>query len=126
MITLWHSEQVKVSRNWNVTVATRLFIAGWWSGSCKSKNGMDIIAGTLQQLHDRKPCFRRSLSVAQGCAFGMRCGIVDSAGCPVVVESEALSALQLRHRAAVRAVIVTGLTQLLSHLPGHCATTLVD
>ena len=31
------------------------------------------------------------LSAAQGCAFEMLCGIKDSAGCPVVVESEALS-----------------------------------
>ena len=51
---------------------------------------MVIVAGKLQQLHDCKPCLRRSLSAAQGFAFGMRCDVACSAGCPFLVESEAL------------------------------------
>ena len=121
LITLWHSEQVKVSRK--VTGVMKLFIVGWWSGCSKTEFGMVIVAGRLQQLHDRKPCFRHSLSAAQGCAFEMRCGITDSVGCPIVVESESLSAfaaldLRVRDRATVR--------ELSLHCPGHTATTLVD
>ena len=72
-----------------------------------------------------------SLSAAQGCAFEMRRGIPDSAGCAVVVESKALSAfaahdVRVRDRAAVRALIVIGLASLFLHLPGHIAKTLVD
>ena len=61
----------------------------------------------------------------------MGCGIADYAGCSVVVESEALSAFaapdqRVRDRAAVRALIMIGLTPLFLHRPGHSATTLVD
>ena len=131
LITLWHSEQVKVSRFRKVTSVTKLFIAGWRSGCSKSEFGMVIVAGRLQQLHDRKACFRRSLSVSHGCAFEMRCGIADSLGCPVVFESGALSAfaaqdLRVRDRAAVRALMVIGLAALFKHRPGHTATSLVD
>ena len=62
LTTLWHTKQVKVSRLRKVTGVTKLFIAGWWSGCSKSDFGMIIVAGRLQYLHDRKPCFRRSLS----------------------------------------------------------------
>ena len=48
LITLWHSEQVKVSRLWEVTGFTKLFIAGWWRGCSKSEFGMVIVAGRLQ------------------------------------------------------------------------------
>ena len=53
------------------------------------------------------------------CAFVMRCGVADSAGCPVVVDSEALSALaaqdqRVRDRAAVRTFIVIGLAPFVS------------
>ena len=49
------------------------------------------------------------MSAAQGCSFQMRCGIADSPGCPVVVESEAHSTfaaqdLTVRDRAAVMAL----------------------
>ena len=92
---------------------------------------MIIVAGRLQQLHRRNPCFRRSLSAAQGCAFEMRCGIADSVNCPAVVESEALSAfaaldLKVMDRASVLALIVIRLAPLFLNRPGHTATTLVD
>ena len=90
LITLWHSEQVKMRRLRRVTCVTKFFIAGWWSGCSKSEFGMAIVASRLQQMHDRRPCLRRSLFTAQGSAFEMHCGIVDSAGCHVVVEPEAL------------------------------------
>ena len=130
-ITLWHSEQVKVSRLWMVTGVTKLFIVGWWSGCGKSDFGMVIVAGKLQQLLDCKPCFRRSLSVAQGCVFDMCCGIADSTVGPVVVESEAFSAfasqdLRVMDRVADSALIVIGLAPLFLHCLGHTATTLVD
>ena len=63
LITLWHSEQVKVCRLCEVTGFTKLFIAGWWRGYSKSEFGMVIVAGRLPQLHDRRPPFRRSLSM---------------------------------------------------------------
>ena len=63
LFTLWHSEQVKVSGLWTVTGVSALFIAGWWSGCSKSEFGMVIVAGSLQQLHDCRPCFRRYLSL---------------------------------------------------------------
>ena len=131
LITLCHGEQAKESRLWKVMGVMKLFIAGWWSGHSKSEFGMVIAAGRLQQLHDRKPCIIRSLSAAQGCAFEMRCGIADSVCGPVVVESEALSAfaaqdLRVRDRAAIRALMVTGLAPLFQHCPGHTATTLVS
>ena len=61
----------------------------------------------------------------------MPCGEADSTGCPVVVESEDLSAfaaldLKVRNRAAVRALIVIGLALLFLYRPGHPATFLVD
>ena len=48
-----------------------------------------------------------------------------------MVVSEALSTfaaqiLNVRYRAAVRALIAIGLAPLLLHRPGHTATTLVD
>ena len=72
-----------------------------------------------------------SLSAAQDCAFEMRCGVADSAGCPVVVESETLSAfvaldLRVRDRVAVRGLMVIGLEPLFWHHPGHASTALVD
>ena len=39
----------------------KFLIAGWWSGCGRSVFGMVIIASRLQQLHDRKSRFRRSL-----------------------------------------------------------------
>ena len=53
----------------------------------------------------------------QGCAFDIGHGFADSAGCPVVAESEALSAfaaqdLRFRDMAIVRALIVIGLAPL--------------
>ena len=113
-ITLRHSEHLKVSRLCKVTGVTKLFIAGWWSGCSKSEFSMVIVAGRLRQLHDHKPCFRHFLSAAQGCAFTMHFGTADSEGCPVVAESEALSAfaaqdLRVRERAEFRAFIVIGL-----------------
>ena len=58
-----------------------------------------------------------SLSAAQGCAFEMPCGIADSAGCPVLIDSEDISAfaaqdLKVRDRAEVRALIVISLAPL--------------
>ena len=38
-------------------------LLGGLSGCSKSDFGMVIVAGRLQQLHDRKPPFRRSLSL---------------------------------------------------------------
>ena len=72
-----------------------------------------------------------SLSATQGCAFEMRYGVADSVGRPVVVKSEALSALAAldlrdRDRAAVRAFIVISLVPLSLRNPGHTTTTLVD
>ena len=118
-ITLWHSEQVKVSRLGMVTGITKLFLAGWWSGWGRSEFGMIIVAGRLQQLHDRRPCFRCSLYAAWLC-IKMRCGIADSACCPVVVESEAnfaFAAQDLR----VRALVVIGMVPLLLNRPAHTA-----
>ena len=63
IITLWPSEQVKVSRLWRVFGVTKLFIAGWWSGCSMSEFGLVIVAGRLQQLHNCRPCFRRSHSL---------------------------------------------------------------
>ena len=47
LFTLWHSEQVKVSRLLKVAGVSKLFIAGWWSGCSKSEFGMVIVAGRL-------------------------------------------------------------------------------
>ena len=55
LVTLWHSEQVKVSRLWIVMGVKKLFIASWWRGCSKSEFGMVFVAGWLQQLYDRKP-----------------------------------------------------------------------
>ena len=72
-----------------------------------------------------------SLSAALICAFEMRCGVTDSAGCPVMADSEALSAfaaqdLRAMDRAVIMALIVNGVSPLCLHRPGHTATTLVD
>ena len=82
-------------------------------------------------LHDHQSCFRCSLSTAQSCALEICCGIADSAGSPVEVESEALSAfaaqnLRVWNRATVRTLIVIGLAPLFLHRPGHTTTTMVD
>ena len=61
LITLWHSEQMKVSRLWNVTGVTKLFIAGLRIGCSKSEFGIVFVAGRFQHLHDRRHCFRRFL-----------------------------------------------------------------
>ena len=58
-----------------------------------------------------------SLSAALGCSFEMLCGAADSAGCPVVVMSEALSVfaaqgLRIMDREAVRILMVIGLAPL--------------
>ena len=129
MITLWHSEHVKVSRLWKVTGVTKLLIAGWWSGCSKSEFGMVIVASNSMIAYVASDIL--SLSATQGCAFKMRCGIADSTCCPAVAWSEALSALAaqdmiLRDRAAGRALIVIGLTPLLLHRPGYPVTTLLD
>ena len=76
LITLWHSEQVKVSRLREVTSVSKLFIAGWWSGNSKSGFGMVIVADWLQQLHDRIHCFRHSLSLRPR-AVHSRCAVTS-------------------------------------------------
>ena len=131
LITLWHSEQVKVSQLWEMISVSKLFIAGWWSGCSKSEFGMVIVADRLQQLRDPKPHFRRSLSLAQCCAFEMCYGVADSTGCTVVDGLEAFSAfaaqdLRVKDRVAVWALMAIGLAPLFLHHPGHNATTLVD
>ena len=117
LITLWQDcgKMWKMCRLLKVTGVTKLFIAGWMSGCSKSEFGMVIVAGRLQQLHDCRPSSRHSFSL--GCAFVICWGVVDSPGHPIVVESEALSALaaqdlRVRDRAAVRALIVVGLAPL--------------
>ena len=72
-----------------------------------------------------------SPSAAHGCAFEVRCCIAFSAGCPDVVESEALPAfaaqdLRVMDRTAIGALIVIGLVPLFLHHPGHTATSLLS
>ena len=68
-------------------------------------------------------------SLPAGCSNFMIVGLIsDSAGFPVVVESEALSAyaahdLRFGDRADVTALIVIGLAPLFLHRPGHTAAT---
>ena len=121
LITLWHSEQMERDGFREAP--------GWWNGRSISEFGMVIVAGRFQQLHDRRPPFRRSLSAAQDCAFEMRYGVADSTGIPVVVKSETFSEfaaqnLSVMDRAAVRALMVIVLAPLFLHCPGHIATPL--
>ena len=72
-----------------------------------------------------------SLSAALGCACKTCCGVANSAGCPVVVESKDLSAfaaqdLRVRDREAVRALMVIDLAPLYLHRPGNTVITVVD
>ena len=66
MITLLHSEHVKVRRLRKVSGVTMLFTAGSWNGCNKSEFGMVVVAGMWQQIHICRPCLRRYLDAAQG------------------------------------------------------------
>ena len=59
---------------------------------------MVIVVGRLQQLYDRKACFKRSLSLRLR-AVHSRCAVASHIPhvAPVVVESEAFSHLQHRN-----------------------------
>ena len=70
LITMWHPEQV--SKLWKVTQKSSL-LAG---GCSKSEFGMVIVASRMQQLHERKPPFRRSPSVRLRAMY-LRCNMVS-------------------------------------------------
>ena len=93
--------------------------------------GVDAVVVNLAWSSLSACCNNSTNYAAQGCAFEMRCGITDSAGYHVVVESEALSAftahyLRDRETAAVRKLIAIGMAPLSLHCSGHAATALVD
>ena len=130
-ITLWHSEQVKASLLWKVTVSR---------SSSLLAVGVDTVS--LISALSSLPVVRSNSMIVglhsdvlshcgTGCAFEIRCDVTNSAGCSVVDEPEALSAfaaqdLRVRDRAAVRTLVVIGLAPLSLHRPGHTATTLTS
>ena len=81
LITLWHSEQVKVSKLWKVTGVSYSLLAG----GVDTVNLYFVLSSLPAGFSNTMIVSLVSLSAAQGCAFKMCFDISDSTGCSVVV-----------------------------------------
>ena len=92
---------------------------------------MIIVAGRLHQLHDRKPCFRRSLTLRIR-AEHSRCSVASQTPKVALLWQSRKTfpylqhRIRVRYRAVVSVLIVIGLAPLSSHHSAVVDTVLTD